>query len=267
MLGASYEDAVKAHKEEKRARSAARAANPDNPSAAARAVPTPFDDARQAGKVANFGFPGGLGAKKLVLFARKTYKVSLTEDRAKWLKGVWLETFPEWRRYFKLIDSWRGPDGLITLRHLFSNRIRGGANYCAACNSLFQGLGADATGAAWFAVVEACYAGGPCRACGGSKYTGASDPDPWGPCPWCKETGITPLFGARCVNYVHDEFILECEENTGHEIAHELVRLMIEGAAPYLPGVPPKAKPVLMRYWSKDAEQVWENGRLMPWPK
>jgi hypothetical protein len=66
---------------------------------------------------------------------------------------------------------------------------------------------------------------------------------------------------------VHDEFILECDENAGHEIAHELVRLMIEGAAPYLPGVPPKAKPVLMRYWSKDAEQVWENGRLMPWPK
>ena len=39
-------------------------------------------NARQLAKVANFGLPGGLGVKKLVVYARTNYGVILTEARA-----------------------------------------------------------------------------------------------------------------------------------------------------------------------------------------
>ena len=119
--------------------------------------------------------------------------------------------------------------------------MRGKCRYTQACNSLFQGLGADATKAAGFLVSYACYV----------------DQD-------------SPLFGCRLVNFVHDEFIVEVPEERGHECAMELARLMVEGAKPWLPDVPPKvSEPMLMRYWSKKAKQVWKDGikggRLVPW--
>jgi hypothetical protein len=269
MVGLDYETAVKRHKEEKNARSARVTElikqGLDKASAGVRAgkeVPAPVDDARQAGKVADFGFPGGLGPKTLVLFARKSYKVVLgatqaeAEEKAKWLKGVWLATFPEFVKYFARVNDLMGPDG-ATFSHFYSNRVRGNSPYCATCNSFFQGLGADATGNACFLVSEACYTQAPCYGCQ-ARQAG---------CVGCWGTGISALYGTRLVNYVHDEFILECEEERGHEVAHELVRVMVRGAAPFLPDVPARAEPKLMRFWSKDAKQVWENDRLVAWPK
>lgn len=269
MLGMTYEDAVREHKAEKsrrstRAEELARGGLDKAAAAvqAARDVPTPVDEARQAGKVADFGLPGGLGAAKLVLFARKSYKVTLgatqeeAERKARWLKSVWLATFPEFRKYSARINDLMGPDG-ATFAHFYSGRVRGNAPYCATCNSFFQGLGADATGNAAFLVSEACYTRAKCYACQ-ARQAG---------CVGCWGTGISALFGTRLVNYVHDEFILECEEERGHEVAHELVRIMIAGAAPFLPDVPARAEPKLMRFWSKDAKQVWQQDRLVAWPK
>jgi DNA polymerase I-like protein with 3'-5' exonuclease and polymerase domains len=288
MLGISYPEAQARHKAEKEARAQAfdffKGKIPDasgrlipspleDTDAAKRAadcVPAPVDDARQAGKVADFGFPGGLGAEKLVLFARKAYKVRLAVDdeqsratglpSAKALKRTWLATFPEFRKYFDAIGRMVGENG-ATFRHFFTGRVRGGAHYAAACNSFFQGLGADATGHALFLISEACYTPQPCRGCNGAG----------GPC--CFWTGVSALYGCRLVNYIHDEYMIECPEARGHEVAHELVRIMIEGAAPFLPNVPATAEPKLMRFWSKDAKQVWSapkgdpTRRLVAWPK
>lgn len=197
------------------------------------------DDARQAAKVANFGFAGGLGAEKFVLFARKAYKVKLTLEQAKQLKRDWLEMWPEFVIYFQIhseLSKSAGAAG-ITLTHFFSNRVRGGATYSAACNSRFQGLGADATGNAAFLISEACYV---------------------------RQESV--LFGSRMVNYIHDEFILECLRARGHDVAHELVKVMIAGAAPYLPHVPATAKPLLSAYWSKEAFPLYDaDKRLFPW--
>jgi hypothetical protein len=285
MLGISYPEACARHAQEIEARSEARDhfkglgfADAEASVKAADAVPAPVDDARQAGKVANFGFPGGLGADKLILFARKTYKVRLTVEKAKELKATWLRTFPEFRAYFDRINGMMTPQG-VTLTHLFSNRIRGGAPYCAACNSYFQGLGADATGNALFLISEACYTATPCRACEGDGVLLGPGPSVRARCDWCAGTGVSPLFGTRLVNYIHDDFMIETPEYKAHEVAFELVRIMKEGMAPYLPNVPATAKPKIMRYWSKDAKQVWvpdsnapavpgkEGKRLVAWPK
>jgi DNA polymerase-1 len=198
--------------------------------------------ARQTGKVANFGFPGGLGADKLVLFARMTYRVRMTVEEARKLKRTWVLTFPEFGDYFKYIDTLGGADGTFNVQHLFSNRLRAGVFYCVACNSFFQGLGADAAKAAGYLIARACY--------------------------YDRES---PLYGCRIVNFVHDEWILEVPDDEGHvratAAADELARLMIVGAEPYVPDVPMGAEPQLMRRWSKKAKRLVnkETGMLIPW--
>jgi DNA polymerase-1 len=202
------------------------------------------ENARQTAKVANFGFPGGLGYETLVIFAKKSYNVTITVEEAKALKTQWLKTFPEMEKYFTLISGFGVPDPedsdwiLHSIEQVFSKRLRGDATYTAACNSYFQGLGADATKNAGFLIAKECYI-----------------------------DKSSPLFGCRTVNYIHDEFILECEEDRAHEAAYRLARLMVEGAAPYLPDVPATVSaPLVSRCWSKEAKPMFnEKGRLIPW--
>lgn len=197
-----------------------------------------FYEARQTAKVANFGFPGGLGIQALTYFARAKYGVHLTQYEASKLKKQWLCFFPEMREYFKLISDRCEETGYTRVVQLFSNRIRGRCRYTQACNSPFQGLGADATGLALYALQRECYA----------------DPD-------------SILYGARIVNYVYDEFILEVPQDP--EIATAMSKRLVEvsetEANRFLPDVPVKmGDPVLMTRWSKSAKPKFENGFLVP---
>jgi DNA polymerase-1 len=199
-----------------------------------------FDNARQTAKVANFGFPGGLGPAKLCLFARKTYKVKITEPRAKELKAAWLQRWPEMQDFFRYVGDLIDSDtGNATLKQLFSNRWRGGAHYTAACNSFFQGLGSDAAKNAHYLVTRACYA----------------EPE-------------SALYGSRPVNFVHDESIVETDDGPGaHDVAMELGRVMVKGANEFLPDVPAVVKPLLARCWSKSSKPKYDaNKRLIPCP-
>jgi DNA polymerase family A len=196
------------------------------------------DNARQTAKVANFGFPGGLGAEKLCLFARKSYGVVLTEERAKELKAQWLERWPEMKLFFQHVGDLIDEDtGEALVEQVFSRRLRGGCHYTAACNSFFQGLGADAAKRAHYFVVRACY----------------SQP-------------ASVLYGSRAVNFVHDESILEVDDDErAHDKAVELGRVMLLGANEFLPDVPARVEPLLARCWSKKSKQVFKDGRLVPW--
>ncbi len=194
--------------------------------------------ARQTGKVANFGFPGGLGIARLIQFAKKLYNVTLTESEAKHLKDVWLSTLPEMHAYFDYVN--RLPEGAYgrSMEQVYTKRFRGGASFCAAANGYFQGLGSDV-----------------------AKHAG------WLLCKACYNEPTSVLFGSRIVAFIHDEFILEVKDDElAHDKALELSRLMILGADKYLPNVKAKAPPQLMAYWSKKAEAVHdERGRLIPW--
>lgn len=208
--------------------------------AARRIEDEDVDNARQTAKVANFGFPGGLGIDKLILFAKKTYKVELTREQALALKTTWFETWPEMQLYFARINS-KMVDGFADVESLFTERFRGGATYCAACNSGFQGLGADCAKNSSWLIQRAAY----------NELENA-------------------LFNGRLVAFVHDEFIVEVDDTpAAHDAAVELARLMVEGANEFLPDVPiplSKMKPLLMRRWSKKAKPVKdEEGRLVPW--
>jgi hypothetical protein len=197
-----------------------------------------FDNARQTAKVANFGFPGGLGAESFCLFARKNYGVHLTEEHARDLKAAWLERWPEMKDFFKHCGDLAGDEGDGTLTQLFSGRIRGGCHYTALCNSWFQGLGADAAKEAFYLVSRACYA-----------------------------ELESVLYGSRPVNFVHDEIIMEVDDDpSAHDKAIELGRLMVLGANEFLPDVPSRVEPLLARCWSKKSKPIYDaKGRLVPW--
>jgi DNA polymerase-1 len=192
-----------------------------------------IDAARQTAKVANFGFPGGLGYSRFVDFARSSYGVEISEDRARQLKQQWLARWPEFVSYFQLIDT------LDRVVHIGSGRVRGGdVPYTEACNAFFQGLGADAAKRAGWLLCRACY----------------SEP-------------TSTLYGSRIVLFCHDEFVIETPDNAMAPLAaDELARLMIAGANELLPDVPAKTKPCLARYYSKKAKPVYdEQGVLVPW--
>ena len=189
--------------------------------------------ARQMAKAANFGFPGGLGVLKFRLFALGTYGVRLTDQEAKDLKAAWFAAFPEMVEYFAHVNA------LIEsgepLRHFTSLRYRGGASYCAACNSYFQGLAADMALDAGFDVSRECY------------------------------TGDGILRGSRIVDFIHDELLLEVPVAIAHECAERVVHLMEEAGRRWCPGVSPGAEPALSWRWRKKAEPVYLDGRLIPW--
>jgi DNA polymerase-1 len=199
-------------------------------------------EARGAGKVANFGFPGGLGINSLVAYAKKAYGVVLTPARAKQLKEHWVKAWPEMPFYFARINGLIDENtGKATVETLWTKRYRGRASYCASCNNGFQALGADCAKRAAWLLAKAMYV-----------------------------DRSSPLFNARAVAFIHDEFIIETNDDaTAHDAAHELARLMVEGANAYLPDVQiplSKMEPLLMRRWSKNATPTFgADGRLVPW--
>jgi DNA polymerase-1 len=200
--------------------------------------------ARQVAKAFDFGAPGGLGMKRkkdgseatLITFARKGYGVEITHDELAEYGRTWHDTFPEMREYFAYVSSLMS-EGIGTIVDGRSGAVRGGVRYTAACNDGFQRLAANAAGRAGFLISKACYVE--------------------------KES---PLFGARIVNFVHDEFIGEALEARAPDCAEELSRLMVLGAAEMIPDVRLAAEPCLMRVWSKNAKTLRDDaGRLVPW--
>lgn len=191
---------------------------------------------RQTGKVANFGFPGGLGPSALVDYAWGNYGVEITESEAASLKAIWLDTLPEMKDYFRYIDQCvRGQEGGVW--SLYSNRFRGDISYTQACNTLFQGLAADIAKDAGFEIAYACYV----------------DID-------------SPLWGCRIVMFVHDEFVLEVPEERCDPAARELDRIMVRVASKWLPDVKVKTEFEAMRRYSKHAQPVYNAaGKLIPW--
>ncbi len=196
-----------------------------------------YKDIRQYGKLANFGFPGGLRAKQMVDYAKTVYGVIVTLQQAEKLEAAWHKTWPEMRKYLDYVKQMAaGPNG-CSIAQLRSGRVRGRCYFTDGANTYFQGLAADLSKAALVAVGYASYA----------------DPS-------------SPIYGARLVCFVHDELILEIDEARAHEIGFAIRDIMLQAAQPWVPDVPMRAEPALMRRWSKAAsDPVFLDGRLVPY--
>ncbi len=238
MLGISYEDALAGKKKPEVKR------------------------ARQQSKPGNFGFAGGMGIPKFFATTRKQTissagrkawdELALTEDVCKTLKEKWAARWTEAKPHFARVRELTA-DGLANVETLFTRRHRGGATYCATANNGFQALGADCAKEAAWRIALAQYVGTP------SAHWAALHPGT-----------PSPLYNARAVAFIHDEFISEVRDDEhAHDAAWEQADLMREGANLYLPDVlipREKMEPLLMRRWAKAAVSTFDAaGRLIPW--
>jgi DNA polymerase I-like protein with 3'-5' exonuclease and polymerase domains len=181
-----------------------------------------------------------MGAQSFRGYARG-YGVQITEEKAEELLDGWHSAWPEMADYFGWINELEWRDGqrkdravrVTDVTQLYSKRHRANITYTTACNSLFQGLAADAAKQAAFALVEACELG--------------------------------ELQGWKVWNFIHDEFILEGPEEDCDRAAKVVQRIMVEQAQKWVPDVPIHASPAAMYRWSKKAKPVYENGKLVPW--
>jgi len=190
---------------------------------------------RQIAKVANFGYPGGMGARGLAAFA-KGYGLDISQEQAEHLRHEWFRAWPEMSDFFKFVSLMVGPDaGSIT--QFATDRVRGQVTFTKACNSFFQGLAADGAKAALFEVSRRCY----------------TQPD-------------SNLFNSRPVMFIHDEIIIEAPEQQAAEAADELAAVMRAEMKKFTPNIPIKTTVAMMDRWYKDADEVRDSkGKLIKW--
>ncbi len=208
-------------------------------------------DKRNVAKVFNFGGLGGLGPDAFSSFARKAYNVVRTPEEMAELKEEWLEQWPEIRRYFAWVNETinqgrktkfnprtkERPKLVGDFQQYGSGRWRGKCRFTVGCNTMFQGLTADAAKAALFEVSRLCYT-----------------------------VPSSPLYGCRPICFIHDEILLEAPLFKLHEAAKELERVMVEVYQRFTPNVRIKATAHAMHRWSKEAKEAHDdNGRLVPW--
>lgn len=227
-----------------------------------------FKHFRNFAKPTGLGYPGGLGPRTFVAFARGTYGVSVNHETAKHLREIWLNVYPEFREYFRWIDhdavdrrnGRREYKDKKTGKIKYQNKyvyttplgmVRSGCDYCAACNgNAMQSPGAEG---ALMAMIEATRA--------------THDPEYEHPNLCWDENGYV----SKPLLFIHDEIFGELRDE-GAEINHarimEQCRLM-EGAfaAVATPDVKSTVEPALMRRcWTKVAEDAYDKkGHLIPW--
>jgi len=204
-------------------------------------------DGRTLAKPFNFGIPGGLGVARMIEFARDyvrrpdgsfpAFVELFTPEYMKERKELWLERFPEMRRYFDLVGGWAS-SGSFTHRHPRTGFLRGGVGYCDGCNQGFQHLTAAGAKDAAFDVARECYT-----------------------------DRKSALFGSRPVLFIHDELILEAPEDPTRltAAAKRLESVMCAAMARYTPDIPVRADAAAMRRWYKGADPVYVNDLLVPW--
>lgn len=219
LLRIPYEEAVRARKDER------------------HPLHKEVVEKRQVSKAANFGFPGGLGVKRFLGYAKGYGIADLDYHFAAKLKAEWFEAWPEMDLYFKWINEQQDDEGWHWIQQHRSGRIRGKCTFTQAANSKFQGLTADYAKASLYEITRA-------------QFIAVN----------------SPLYGTAVVNHVHDEHIVECREEIVHPVAEEMKRIMIEVAQRYTPDVRVGVEIHAMRYWSKYAKTVRDDaGRLIPW--
>jgi DNA polymerase I-like protein with 3'-5' exonuclease and polymerase domains len=192
---------------------------------------------RQMAKVANFGYPGGMGAEAFRSYA-KGYGLEITEQDAKALRDNWFIAWPEMNQYFQFVNAQMAGHGFTgKIVQFLTDRVRGDVSFTQACNSYFQGLAADGAKKALFEVSKRCY----------------TDPK-------------SPLYGSKPVMFIHDEIIIETPKAGAPEAADELAKVMREVMQEFTPDVPIKTDVALMDRWYKDAEELRsESGKLKVW--
>lgn len=156
---------------------------------------------RAGAKEGNFGYGGGMGARKFARLQRKKGR-HMTEDQARRIREAWYETWsPEVPDYAALASAATGDRGIrksATVVHGGGGHVRGGLDYCAWMNTHFQEKAARGAKRSMILLGRAC------RLDESSPLYRRADP----------------------VLFIHDEFILEADAEFAEECLAEQMRLM-----------------------------------------
>lgn len=172
---------------------------------------------RTLAKAPNFGYPGGLGAKRFCDFARGTYGIVLSELEARRLKKQWQRQWPEMADYHAWVNALpRDADGRITMQDPVTGFIRGGCTYTEACNFPFQHRAAACAKDAMWALYRAL-----------------------------------PSLNAHQVLFVHDENVIECPTENVRECVAMVEGIMIQAVARLCPDVPVGVETTVLERYTK----------------
>lgn len=233
---------------------------------------------RQAAKAANFGFPGGMGAPKLVLQKRKEGTTAAADGTV--YKGL---------RFCVLMrGAERCGEVKVTAWGKAGNE-RSIPPTCKACIECSEDLRAvwfeqwpenrdyfrligDQSDRGWIEQhVSRRIRGGVdfTNAANGYFQSLAADGAKLALYRVSRECYAVPssaLYGAsRVILFAHDELIVEVPEDQAHEAAVRIGDVMVGTMREYTPDVAVTAEPALMRKWFKGAEPVYVGDRLIPW--
>lgn len=108
---------------------------------------------RTYAKACNFGFPGGLGVKQFLEYAKYTYGITDLDFRmAKEFKAQWIQAFPEMQNYLSA-DGQAYRSKIVS--STITGRTRAGCTFTQSKNFPFQGLAADGAKISLFNLVTA----------------------------------------------------------------------------------------------------------------
>ena len=170
---------------------------------------------RKKAKVCNFAFLGGMGE----VGVSEVLGVERSEGAR--LRNLWFRRFPEAKAFLDSVYiGAQSPNYQVT--QLYSGRVRGGLGYYDGANTHFQGLTADGSKEALWAISYECY-----------------------------QAPESPLFGSRLVNFVHDEYMLETPESRAELAAQRLKEIMVRSMNLATPDVPAETEPHILTRWRK----------------
>ena len=208
------------------------------------------------------GYPGGLGPKTFVQYARATYKVEVDLETATLLRDIWKATFPELAQYLDHISNSsfdpnhlpemeEDKDGKKKKRSFYSYDTplglhRARTDFCACANGTgLQSPSAEGAGLAIIEIQRLCYTtnDSPISRVGYDK---------------------APV---RCALFIHDEilgqFLLDGKETERVKFIEEI---MVRNMETITPDVKAGTEPAMMLRWDKLAEPEWDAaGNLIPW--
>lgn len=229
------------------------------------------------GQCANFGFPGGMGAAKLVLAKRKSSEGKTTGPDGRTYTGI---------RFCILI----GGAAVCGEDKVTEWKGRPTPPLCKACCQVVEHTLRPAWFAQWpemreyFSWVSAqvemygeleCFVSKRLR--GGLDFTNganngfqalAADGAKHALRKVVRESYCSresPLFGSRPIFFAHDEIVSELLESSAHLAGPRMAEVMVAAMREYVPEVTVTAAPALMRSWTKAAEPTFKDGKLIPW--
>ena len=217
---------------------------------------------RKFAKPTGLGYPGGLGAKTFIQYARASFGVIVDLSTAEMLRDIWKETFPEMVRYLEHISKGsfdpnhqpvmeEGKDGKRKKKNFYSYDTplglhRAKTDFCACANG--TGLQSPSAEGALLGLIEIqklCYTSNDSAL---SRVGHAQAP-------------------VRNALFIHDEilgqFLMDGKENERISLMQEIMKTNMEKITP---DVRAGTEPAMMYSWDKFAKTVYDdNGNLLPW--